>query len=153
MDRYELLKFIHVGVAMVWVGGATVIQFFALRALWSGDPRRLATFARDVDWVGTRVFIPSSLVVVVVGFVLVWDGPWELGMTWVWLSLAIFAVSFVAGAGFFGPESKRVAAQIDAEGAESPAVQARIARLIKLTRIDLVLLFAIVFLMVVKPGV
>jgi hypothetical protein len=32
-------------------------------------------------------------------------------------------------------------------------VQARIKRLLKLTRLDLVLLFAIVLLMVAKPGV
>jgi uncharacterized membrane protein len=151
LDRYELLKFVHVAAAIVWVGGAAAIQFFALRILWSGDPLRLAAFGRDVDWVGNRVFVPSALAVVVLGFLLVWDGPYELGMTWIWLSLVIFAVSFLVGAAFFGPESKRIAKQIEAEGPESPAAQARIARLIRLTRIDLVLLFAIVFLMVVKP--
>jgi uncharacterized membrane protein len=151
VDRYELLKFVHVAAAIVWVGGGAVIQFFALRTLWSGDPLRLAAFGRDVDWVGNRVLVPSALAVVVLGFLLVWDGPYELGMTWIWLSLVIFAVSFLAGAAFFGPESKRIAKQIEAEGPESPAAQARIARLIRLTRIDLVLLFAIVFLMVVKP--
>jgi uncharacterized membrane protein len=151
VDRYELLKFLHIAAAIVWVGGGTVIQFFALRTLWSGDPLRLATFGRDVDWIGNRVFVPSALAVIVLGFLLVWDGPFELGMTWIWLSLVIFAVSFLAGAAFFGPESKRIANQVEAEGPESPAVQARIGRLIRLTRIDLVLLFAIVFLMVVKP--
>jgi uncharacterized membrane protein len=152
VDRYELLTFLHVSAAIVWVGGGAVIQFFALRTLWSGDPLRLAAFGRDVDWVGNRVFVPSALAVIVLGFFLVWDGPYEIGMTWIWLSLVIFAVSFLAGAAFFGPESKRIAKQIEAEGPESPAVQARIARILKLTRIDLVLLFAIVFLMVAKPG-
>ena len=89
---------------------------------------------------------------IVLGFLLVWDGPSELGMTWIWLSLVIFAVSFLAGAAFFGPESKRIGNQIEAEGARvARGAEPRIARLIRLTRIDLVLLFAIVFLMVVKP--
>jgi uncharacterized membrane protein len=152
LDRYELLKFVHVAAAIVWVGGGATIQFFALRTLWSGDPGRMAAFARDVDWIGNRFYVPSALLVIVLGLVLVWDGPYELGMTWIWLSLVLFAVTFVAGAAFFGPEAKRIGNQIDAEGAESPAVQARIARLVKLSRIDLVLLFVIVFLMVTKPS-
>jgi uncharacterized membrane protein len=152
LDRYELLQFVHVAAAFVWVGGAAVIQWFALRTMAARDGSRMAAFARDVDWIGNRVFIPSALLVVVLGFVLVWDGPYELGTTWIWLSLVLFGISFVAGAGFLGPESKRIGAQIDTEGAESPAVQARIARLIKLSRLDLLLLFAIVFLMVTKPS-
>ena len=152
MDRYELLKFVHVAAAMVWVGGGAAIQWFALRTMAARDGARMAAFARDTEWVGTRIFIPSALLVVALGFVLVWDGPYELGTTWVWLSLVLFGISFLAGAGYLGPESKRIGAQIDAEGADSPAVQARIARLIKLSRLDLVLLFAIVFLMVTKPS-
>jgi hypothetical protein len=65
----------------------------------------------------------------------------------------LFAISFLLGVAVLTPESKRVGNQIEAEGPESPAVQARIARLIKLGRIDLVILFAIVLLMVAKPGV
>ena len=151
MDRYELLKFIHIAAAIIWIGGAVAVQLFAIRALASGDPIRVVSFTRDVEWMGTRVFLPSSLVVIVLGFLLVWDGPWELGTTWIWLSLVIFGISFLLGVGFFTPESNRIGNQIEAEGPASPAVQARIARLLKLTRIDLVLLFAIVFLMVAKP--
>ena len=153
MDRYEVLKFVHIAAAIVWIGGAVSIQFFAHLARRSGDPIRMVSFTGDVDWIGKRVFTPAALIVVVLGFVLVWDGPWTLGMDWVWISLIIFAISFVAGVGFFAPESVRIGKMIEAEGAESAAVQARIARLLNLIRIDLVLLFAIVYLMVAKPGV
>lgn len=153
MDRYELLKFVHIGAAIVWIGGAVTIQFFAHLAQQSGDPIRMVAFMRDVEWMGKHVFLPASLIVVLVGFVLIWDGPWTLGMEWVWLSLIIFGISFAAGVGFFTPESIRIGKMIEAEGAESPAVQARIARILKLVRLDLVLLFAIVYLMVAKPGV
>jgi uncharacterized membrane protein len=151
VDRYELLKFVHIGAAVIWIGGAVTIQFFALRILGARDPLRLVAFTRDVEWVGNRVFLPSALVVIVLGFLLVWDGPWELGMTWIWLALVLFGISFVLGVALFTPEAKRIGNAIEAEGPESPAVQARIARLLKLTRIDLLLLFAILFLMVVKP--
>ncbi len=153
MSRYELLTFGHIGAAMVWVGGAAMLQFIALRTLATRDPLRLVAFMRDVDWVGKRVFTPAALTVVFLGFVLVWDGPWELGMTWIWLSLATFGISFLTGIAFLTPESARIGRQIEAEGPESLAVQARIKRLLNVVRLDLVLLSAIVFLMVTKPGV
>jgi uncharacterized membrane protein len=153
LDRYELLKFVHVGAAVVWVGGAVMIQFFAIRAIARNEPLGLVQFTRDVDWVGNRVLLPSALTVVVLGFLLIWDGPWELSMTWVWLSLLIYAVSFVLGLFVLQPMARGIGNQIEVDGPEAPAVQAQIGRLFWISRIDLVLLFAIVFLMVAKPGV
>jgi uncharacterized membrane protein len=153
VDRYELLKFVHVGAAIVWVGGAAMIQFFALRATARNEPLGLVQFTRDAEWVGNRVMLPSALTVVVLGFLLIWDGPWELSQTWIWLSLAIFAVSFLLGLLVLTPQAKKVGNLIEAEGPESPSVHASISRIFLISRIDLVLLFAIVFLMVVKPGV
>jgi uncharacterized membrane protein len=152
VDRYELLKFVHVGAAIVWVGGAAITQFFALRTIASGDPLRLVAFTRDAEWVGNRVMLPSALVVILLGFVLVWDGPWELSTTWIWLALLLFALSFLLGLLVLTPEAKRIGDRIETEGPESPAVQQRIKRILNIGRVDLVLLFAIVFLMVVKPG-
>jgi uncharacterized membrane protein len=40
MERYELLLFVHIAAAIVCIGGATVIQFLAIRTLASGDPLR-----------------------------------------------------------------------------------------------------------------
>src|SRR5215210_2785465 len=129
-----------------------MVQFFALRALARRNPLAMVEFTRDVEWIGNRVMLPSALVVIVLGFLLVWDGPWELSMTWVWLSLLIYAVSFVVGLFVLTPEAKKIGNQIEAEGPASPAVQARIGRILNISRVDLVLLFAIVFLMVTKPG-
>jgi hypothetical protein len=67
---------------------------------------------------------------------------------WILIGLGLFGLTFLAGLFFFGPEAGRVGKLVAAEGPSSPAVQARIKRLIVLTRIDLVLLFD----MVVKPS-
>ena len=151
MDRYDLLKFVHVGAAVVWVGGGAMIQFFALRALGRKDPLGMVQFTRDVEWIGNHVLLPSALVVVVFGFLLVWDGPWELSTTWIWLSLVIYAISFVVGLFVLTPQAKKIGDLIEAEGPESGAVQSQIGRILQISRVDLVLLFAIVFLMVTKP--
>ena len=43
MSLYEVLKFIHVLMAVVWVGGGIAIQVFAFRATHSKDPDRKST--------------------------------------------------------------------------------------------------------------
>jgi hypothetical protein len=61
-------------------------------------------------------------------------------------------VTFLAGALFFGPESGRIKKQIEAEGPTAPAVQARIQRILALSRADLMLLFLLIYDMSVKPA-
>src|SRR5918992_1931007 len=151
MNSYELLLFVHIAGAIVWIGGGLIVQFCAIRILRTNDPRRLAAFAIDVEWLGTRVFLPASLVVVVAGVVLMFDGDWAWSRAWVVLALILYAVTFAAGAGFFGPESGRIGRLIETHGPESPEAQARIRRVLVLSRLDLILLFAIVYLMAVKP--
>jgi hypothetical protein len=96
--------------------------------------------------------VPSSLLAVLSGILLVIDSDfWGFGDDWILLGLILFAITFVAGAFFFGPESGRVGKLAEAEGPGSPVVQARLRRLLALTRADLMLLFLIIFDMSVKP--
>lgn len=151
MTWYEFLLFLHVGFAAIWVGGGTIAQFYALRTMSS--PVRLAAFARDTEWIGNRVLTAAAAGAFLSGLWLVLDSDfWGFGDDWIVIGLVLFGITFLSGALFFGPEAGRVGKLIDAEGAESPAVQARIARLIALTRIDLVVLFLIIFDMTVKPS-
>ncbi len=153
MSWYEFLLFVHIAMAATWIGGAAMIQFFALRALGSADPTRPATLARDVEWVSTRVLIPASLLTVVAGVLLVIDADfWSFGDDWIVIGLVLFAITFLAGALFFGPESGRIGKLIEAEGASSPRAQARVQRILALSRADLMLLFLIIFDMAVKPS-
>jgi uncharacterized membrane protein len=152
LTLYEALLFAHILFAIVWVGGDVMIQVFALRAMAAG-PARTAEFSRDVEWIGTRVLVPSSLLVVVFGVWLVLDQPsWEFSQFWVSAGLAMFGVSFVTGAFFLGPESGRIGKLAAERGAEDPEVQSRIARTLLVSRVELVLLIAIVYDMVAKPG-
>jgi uncharacterized membrane protein len=149
---YEFLLFVHIAMAVIWVGGAAMMQFFGLRAINAPDPMRLVQVGQDIEWIGTRVLVPSSLLAVVSGILLVVDSDvWGFGDDWILLGIILFAITFVAGAFFFGPESGRVAKLAEAEGPGSPVVQARLRRLLALTRADLMLLFLIIFEMSVKP--
>jgi uncharacterized membrane protein len=149
---YTWLKSIHVLAAVIWVGGAGTLQVFAILANRSSDPRELATFARNASWVGERLFLPSSLVLVVFGAWAVHEGGLSYSQTWLWLGVLVFAASFVVGAGFLGPEGNRIAKAIEAGRPESPEARMRIQRIFLVSRIELVFLLLIVLDMVVKPG-
>jgi uncharacterized membrane protein len=153
LSWYELLLFLHISMAALWVGGGAMIQFFALRIMKATDPMRMAEFGRDVEWIGNRVLIPVSALAVVSGILLVVESDfWGFGDDWIVIGLILFAITFLAGSLFFGPESGRLGKLAEKEGPTSPAVQAKMQRLIALSRADLMLLFLLVFDMAVKPS-
>jgi uncharacterized membrane protein len=151
VTTYEWVKAFHVLAAVVWVGGAAVLQVLAIFALRSKLPARKAEFAREAEWVGMKIFLPSSLLLVALGFYLVHDGHWGYHL-WVILALVGFALSFLTGLLFLGPESGRIAKAIDAEGPDSEAVAMRIKRILVVSRIEVAILVLLVFDMVIKPG-
>ena len=150
MSWSEFLLFFHVTMAVVWVGGGLMVQFFALRATMSGDPARMATFGEDVKWIADRVFVPGSLLAFLSGVLLVVDSDfYGFGDDWIVIGLALYATTFLAGLLFLGPEAARVG-KLTAEG--SPDAGPRMQRLLFLSRLDLALLFLIVYDMTVKPS-
>jgi uncharacterized membrane protein len=153
MSWYEFLLFFHIAVVVIWVGGGAVSQFFALRILRGHDPARLAAFGADVEWMGTRVFAPSALLAFLSGILLVIDSDFlGFGDDWIVIGLILFAVTFLSGLLFLGPEAGRIGKLAEAEGPTSPAVQARYQRVIALSRADLMVLFLLIFDMSVKPA-
>lgn len=146
MTTYSALLFVHIGAAILWVGGATIMQLLGLRARAAGD-ERLREFVKDVAWIGKVVMGPSSLLVVSSGIWMVATGPWTLDQDWIAIGLGLFALAFVTGAAFLGPESMRIA---NAE-LSSRELCARAERLTLVARIDTALLFLIVFDMSAKP--
>ena len=152
MTWYEFLLFFHVSMAVIWVGGGAMMQFFGLRAIHDTDPMRLVQLGGDIEWIGARILLPTSLLAAASGVLLVIDSDfWGFGDDWIVIGIVLFAITALAGALFFGPESGRLGRLVEAEGPLSPAVQAKLRRLLALSRADLMLLFLIVFDMSVKP--
>ena len=154
LTNYNAFKFVHVLAAVVWVGGACVVQVYAFLALRTNDPLRVAAFAGDTEFVGTRIFLPTSLILLVSGLFTIHDsgGGWSYSQGWVQFGLAVIVLSIAVGAGYLGPESGRIAKATERGGVESAEVQQRIRRIFLVSRIELVFLLAVIFDMVVKPG-
>jgi uncharacterized membrane protein len=153
MPLYDLLLLIHILAALTWVGGSVMLTVLGARVVRSGDPGRIVAFTKDSEWVGPRIIAPSALALLGVGIGMVIENPaWEFSQLWIILALIGFAITFIGGLTFFGPESKRIARLIETEGAESPEAQRRGRRILLVSRLDTLLLVLLVVDMVLKPG-
>jgi uncharacterized membrane protein len=152
MSSYELLLFVHVLAAVVWIGGAASLQVLAIRAERSRDGGRVAGIAAEAEWMGSRVFLPASIALLLAGIGLTLDGDWGFTTPWVLLGLIAYGLSALTGSLFLGPESGRIGKMVAEVGPQDPEVIARIKRIFVVSRIELVVLLFIVFDMTVKPG-
>jgi len=149
---YTFFKSVHVLAAALWVGGGAIIQAYAFRITRTRDARRQAEFAKDTEVVTMRVFIPTTWILLLAGIAMMINFDWPWGQNWVVFGLVAFALSFAIGAGFLGPETGRIAAVIERDGPESPDAQARIERILLISRCELVVVIAVIVNMVVKPA-
>ena len=147
MTWYEFLLFVHLCGAIIWIGGAFLLQVYGMVELRSRDTAAIARFAGNAGRIGERLFVPTSLVVVLAGVGLMLNGDWPWGRLWVVFALVAFAGSFLLGALVLGPTARR----IETVGPETAEGQRLIRRVFALLRVDLLFLFAIVFAMTVKP--
>jgi uncharacterized membrane protein len=152
MDLYEILKFVHVLAAAAWVGGVVLSQVQAAWVAKKNDPHDFNSFIDFQAYLGTRYFMPLAIVVVAAGIGMVLDGPWEFTDTWIIIGIALYAASVAMGAGFLGPQSEKIKQALAAGGPPDTALQAKIDKVVLVSRIDMVVLILVVADMVIKPG-
>ena len=151
MSYYEILLFLHIGVAAIWFGGAFLFFVLFQRAKMARDPQLAQGLGAHTEWMAKRVFIPSSLAVLVLGILLTIEGPWEFDQLWILLGLGGMAITFVLGVGFIEPTAKKMHGAIEAHGPAHPEVARYNRRLEAFGVLDLTLLVAIIWDMVFKP--
>jgi len=153
MTSFEVLKYLHISCAILWLGGAAGIVVLGMRLVRVGTAVEVASVARQVEWFGMRYFTPLSLLVLLfgVGMVAESDGI-DFGQLWVILGLAGILSTITIGVGFLTPRGKRIAAAIEEHGPEHPSIRPMVGNLLAMARIDTVILFLIVLDMVAKPG-
>jgi uncharacterized membrane protein len=151
LSYYEILLFLHVGAAAIWIGSAFLFFVLFQRAKRSGDPLLAQRLGAHTEWLAKRLFIPSSLSVLVLGILLTIEGPWSFDQLWILLGLAGMASTFLIGLAVIEPTTKKMHAAIETHGPAHPEVARQNRRLEALGFLDLTLLFAIVWDMVLKP--
>jgi predicted integral membrane protein DUF2269 len=151
---FALFKWIHVSVAVFWVGGGVLLTILGLKAEMSTDPNEIVTLARWAGWVGERLFAPASGVVLAMGIAMLIHGGDPIiawGKVWVIVGLIGFAVSTVIGIGVLSPQAKRIAALSDEKGPTAPETLAAVRRILLISRFDVAILLIVVADMLTKP--
>ncbi len=149
MDLSTLLKFAHVLVAVLWVGGGfTMIIAGVVLASRASATTQLAV-VRATVLLAPRLFIPASVFTLASGVTLLFVAGWGWQPFTV---LGLAGVVFTAGFGSFvlGPMCERVVKLEETHGADAAISPLR--RLQRLAAMDYAVQFAIVFLMVAKPS-
>jgi uncharacterized membrane protein len=152
VSRYEIWKFLHVVAAMVWTGGSVVFLVLSARAGASKDPAEMGRTGQLALWTGTRIFAPASVFVLILGIVMILDGPWEFSDPWIGLGLLGVIVTAGIGNGFLAPNGRKIGPAMMERGPQDPVTQRLVSRQRLFSILNTVLLVAVVFDMVVKPG-
>jgi uncharacterized membrane protein len=148
---YQWYLSIHILAAVLWVGGAFTIQLLAIRAARPNARLQLGSLASEIEWVGTRLFIPSSLILVIMGFLLIHEGSWDYKF-FIVFALVVWIASFVSGIAFLGPQSGKLGRDVERYGPDSPQAMERLQKIFLVSRVELVFLLLVVLDMALKPG-
>ena len=147
---YFVFKMLHVGAAVVWVGGGLFITICAVLAELANDDDQLLQIGHWAETVAGRLFPVMSFVVLGFGIAMTSNGDIPYNQFWIIFGLVAWALSAATGILFLGPEAKRLN-KAAAHGPQSPEVQTRLRRILLVVRLDVALMFLIVFDMVAKP--
>jgi len=148
---YSTFKAVHVGFAVIWVGGGFLLTLLGLIAERQRDPVQMAVIAKQAALVGERLFSPASGIVLAAGIAMMVNLNWGWGHFWIVAGLIGFASTFVTGIGFLAPRAKRLHELMQTAGPTAPETQAAISEILLIARIDIAVLLLVVVDMVTKP--
>lgn len=146
---YEFLKFLHVLLAIVAIGFNASYGIWIARA--ARQPEHQPFALRGVKLLDDRFANPAYGLLLVTGLLLLWVGRIPPSTLWIALSLGLYGVLLVGGAGVYTPILKRQIAALDSEGPASEAFRRLSKRGMVVGIVLAAIVVAIVFLMVTKP--
>lgn len=153
MTRYELFKFLHIAGAIVWLGAGVGLAFLWRRLARAGDAGALRAFEAQSSAFGKFLFGPATLLTLGFGIAMVLDSPFGFEELWILIGFGGFIASGVIEGAVAGPAGKRFMAVADEQGLDSPAARSARRRVAMAGNLELLILFAVVWAMVVKPTI
>jgi uncharacterized membrane protein len=146
MTLYDVAKFFHVILAIVWLGGAFGMILLGSIAAKRGEQDNLLGIARNTERLAKLVFVPSTVLILLLGLFMVWR-DWSFADAWVLIGLA----GVLMTGGFGGLVLTPAAAKLGTME-PGPAAAALAEQFLRNARADFVMLSVIVWDMVSKPA-
>ena len=148
---YLILKWLHVLLAIAAIGANITYGVWISRA--ARNPEVLPFTLRGVKILDDRIANPAYGLLLVTGVAMVFVGGWSFTTPWILISLVLFVIVVLLGLFGFTPTLRRQIQLAESGSLNSPEYAAVAQRGTILGIVLAVLVVAIVFLMVVKPGV
>jgi uncharacterized membrane protein len=147
---YELLKFVHVLLAIVAVGFNASYGFWLARA--GNEPEHELHVLKGVKFLDDRIANPAYGLLLVIGIALVFVGDWELTTFWILVSLILYAILTVVAITLYSPTLRRQITLLESGEGRTAEYAALSKRAGVVGAVLGALVVAIVFLMVTKPA-
>ena len=152
MTRYELFKLLHVVGAMAWVGAGIGLLVLNRQLIRTRDYAGLLTVSRQSQALGTRLFIPASLLTVVFGVALVATEPgYRFTDLWILIGFAGILLSGLAQSAITERSGKRFMALATEHGTDHPGLVPAARGITLGSAVDVGLLVVVVWAMIAKP--
>lgn len=151
MTTFEILRFVHIASAILWVGGGIGLALGAEFVRHKRGPAAMFPVVDAAALMGPVFFVPISFLTLMTGAIAAFMGA-SFSQLWVILGLAGAAVTFLTGLLVMKPRIEEIAGlQVDGQ-AEGEIMLSRTLELMTLIRFDHLVLLLVVACMVLKPG-
>ncbi len=147
---FSILKWLHVLAAIVAVCANATYGIWLARASRNAD--FLPFTLRTIKLIDDRIANPAYASQLITGLLMAFILPLPLTTPWLLTALILYGILVLVGLGGYTPTLRRQIQLLDREGLQSPSYQALARRGTILGIVLAILAIAIVFLMVVKPG-
>lgn len=151
MDVYPWLKLAHIALAIVAVG--TNITYGIWQARAAREPQHQGWTLRGVKFLDDRVANPSYIGLGIVGVLLVLTGPWEFEQLWVAAAIVLYILMAAVAFFIYSPTLSRQIRVYETDGPEAAEFASLGSRGRLVGAVLAVIVFVIIALMVIKPGI
>lgn len=158
MNTYETLLFLHLVSVALLIGGAGISSACGIAYGKTNDTKLIATLAGLSSRAEYTATVPGAIGAIVFGTWLADYAGYDFGATWLTISYILFVIALAIGSGVLGRFDRKLARkarELQAQGvAQSDELQADASNPVMglLGMLLMLIVFALIFLMTVKPG-
>ncbi len=151
MTTYETLVFLHIVAATVWVGAGIMSTVLLTQVVRAKDTGLTESYARQGALIGPALFAPAALALIAFGLWAALELDWDLGATWITIGFVGWAIGFVLGVAYHGPQGGRVKRALAEEGAVGPRTSRLLRQELAVSVFEVAVVIVVVWAMVAKP--